>query len=255
MLDTTLTPTRSQRAFEDARLFDHYRRTRDTDARDELVLRFMPLAQSLAGRYAHRGERDDLNQVASFALLKAIDRYDPSRGLAFSTFAVPTILGELKRYFRDYGWAVRVPRDLQERSLSVTRATERLTTRLGRSPTPAEIAEALDTTVESVLEALQTGSAYTPDRLDPRLDADEEERTQLVVGVDEIGYAEAEASATLSPLLADLTDRERLIVRLRFEHDMTQSEIGMLIGVSQMQISRILRKSIAHMQEQAAAVG
>jgi RNA polymerase sigma-B factor len=255
MLETTLTPTRSQRAFEDARMFEQYRRTRDTDVRDDLVLRFMPLAQSLAGRYAHRGERDDLNQVASFALLKAIDRYDPSRGLAFSTFAVPTILGELKRYFRDYGWAVRVPRDLQERSLSVTRATERLTTQLGRSPTPAEIAEALETTVESVLEALQTGSAYTPDRLDPRLDADEEERAQVVVGVDEIGYEEAETSATLSPLLADLSDRERLIVRLRFEQDMTQSEIGALIGVSQMQISRILRKSIAQMQDQAAAVG
>jgi RNA polymerase sigma-B factor len=215
----------------------------------------MPLAQSLAGRYAHRGERDDLNQVASFALLKAIDRYDPSRGLAFSTFAVPTILGELKRYFRDYGWAVRVPRDLQERSLSVTRAAERLTSRLGRSPTAAEIAEALDISVEAVLEALQTGSAYSPDRLDPTPGANEdEERAQVVIGIDESGYAEAEASALLSPLLAALSPRERLILRLRFEEDMTQSEIAELVGVSQMQISRILRKAISRMQEDAAAV-
>src|SRR4051812_43428145 len=134
----------SRRAQEDARLFERYRRTGDRDAREELVERFLPLAKRLAARYRNSDEYDDLVQVASFALLKAIERYDPARGLAFSSYAVPTIVGELKRYFRDHTWVVRVPRDLQERALQVQRASAQLTERLGRSPTPAEIAEALD---------------------------------------------------------------------------------------------------------------
>src|SRR4051812_14764640 len=132
-------PSRSQRAREEGRLFERYRRTGDQAARAELVERFLPLARHLANRYRGRADHDDLVQVASYALVKAIDRYDLDRGLAFTSFAVPTIVGELKRYFRDHGWAVRVPRELKERSLAVRRTSERVSARLGRSPTPAEI--------------------------------------------------------------------------------------------------------------------
>src|SRR3954452_20944052 len=138
--ETAVAPTPSLRAREDALLFERYRRTRDEDARRELVERFLPLAKRLARRYGAREEYDDLVQVASFALLKAIDRYDPGRGLAFSSYAVPTIVGELKRYFRDHSWTVRVPRDLHDRSLQVQRVSERLRGSLGGSPTAAEIA-------------------------------------------------------------------------------------------------------------------
>ena len=148
---------------------------------------------------------DDLVQVASFALMKAIDRYDPDRGVAFSTYAVPTIVGELKRYFRDHTWTVRVPRELHDRALQVQRASEQLTASLGRSPTPAEVAEAMECSVELVLEALQTASALHPDRLDGPSDDDEDDRGGPTAASEETGYAVAEASATLAPLLARLT--------------------------------------------------
>ena len=244
-------PSRSQRAGEEARLFERYRRTGDQAARAELVERFLPLARHLANRYRLRGEYDDLVQVASYALIKAIERYDPDRGLAFSSFAVPTILGELKRYFRDHGWAVRVPRELQERALQVHRTSEQLSARLGRSPTPAEIAFVMDS-VELVLEALQTASALRPDRLDAPIEADDGEHEHPGVAAEESGYTLAEASATLKPLLAQLTPRERAILHLRFEEDLTQSEIGAQLGISQMHVSRILRKAIAKLQQLAA---
>ena len=245
-------PSRSQRAGEEARLFERYRRTGDQAARAELVERFLPLARHLANRYRLRGEYDDLVQVASYALIKAIERYDPDRGLAFSSFAVPTILGELKRYFRDHGWAVRVPRELQERALQVHRTSEQLSARLGRSPTPAEIAFVMDSSVELVLEALQTASALRPDRLDAPIEADDGEHEHPGVAAEESGYTLAEASATLKPLLAQLTPRERAILHLRFEEDLTQSEIGAQLGISQMHVSRILRKAIAKLQQLAA---
>src|SRR3954454_11141423 len=140
--------SRARRALEDARLFQRYRRGGDKDARDALVARYLPLARRLAGRYESHDNSDDLVQVASIALLKAIERFDHTRGYAFSSFAVPTIVGELKRYFRDHAWTVRVPRELHDRALQVHRASEQLTAQLGRSPTPAEIADELDTTVE-----------------------------------------------------------------------------------------------------------
>ncbi|HEX5620350.1 MAG TPA: SigB/SigF/SigG family RNA polymerase sigma factor [Solirubrobacteraceae bacterium] len=241
----------SQLAREDARLFARYRRTGNQDAREELVERFLPLARRLAARYREGHEYDDLVQVASLALIKAIDRYDPGRGLAFSSYAVPTIVGELKRYFRDYTWTVRVPRDLQELALKVQRASAQLTTRLGRSPTAAEIAEALDSSVELVLEALQTGSAHTPDSLDAPADVDDDERPALTAASVETGYELADAAASLAPLLARLTARDRQIVSLRFEHDLTQSEIGARLGLSQMHVSRILRKAIAELHRLA----
>jgi RNA polymerase sigma-B factor len=201
------------------------------------VVRLLPLAKRLAWRYSDRDEYDDLVQVASLGLLKAIDRFDPDRGLAFSTYAVPTIVGELKHYFRDYAWTVRVPRELHDRALHVRRAAEQLTAQLRRSPAPAEIADALDTSVELVHDALQSASALRPDRLD------------APAGLDE---TTAEASATLAPLLARLTAREQQILSLRFEHDLTQSEIGALAGVSQMHVSRTLRTAIAALQQLAA---
>jgi RNA polymerase sigma-B factor len=241
-------PTRAQRAREEARLFARYRRTGDRAARAELVERFLPLARHLANRYRDRAEYDDLFQVASYALVKAIDRYDLERGLAFSSFAVPTILGELKRYFRDHGWAVRVPRELKERALAVRRTSQRLGAQLGRSPTPGEIAFVMDSSVELVLEALETASALRPDRLDAPIETGDGEHEHPGVAAEESGYALAEASATLKPLLAELTARERAILHLRFEEDLTQAEIGVQLAISQMQVSRILRKAIARLQ-------
>ena len=169
------------------------------------MARLLPLAKRLARRYGDRDEYDDLVQVASFALIKAIDRYDPGRGLRFSTYAVPTIVGELKRYFRDHCWSVRVPRELHDRAIQVQRASEHLTAHLGRSPTPAELADALECSVELVLEALQTASAQRPDRLDAPSDPEDDDRGGPTVASEEPGYAIAEASATLAPLLARLT--------------------------------------------------
>jgi RNA polymerase sigma-B factor len=251
MLDTAAPESRAQRAQKDAQLFRRYRRDPTPELRETLVERFLPLARHLAARYANSGEQDDLVQVASVALLKAIDRYDPERGLAFSSFAVPTIAGELKRYFRDHGWAVRVPRDLQERSLLINRTAERLTHGLGRAPTPAELAEELDMGVELVLEALQTATAHRPDRLDAPAHPDDEqhERTRTTAATEEAGYAVAEAAATLEPLLGRLDARERLVLQLRFAEDLVQSEIGSLIGVSQMQVSRILRRATDQLRQ------
>jgi RNA polymerase sigma-B factor len=258
MFDTAIAPrttviaqSRSRRARQDAVLFQRYHRTRDQDVRAELVARLLPLAKRLARTYGDCDEYDDLVQVASFALIKAIDRYDPDRGLRFSTYAVPTIVGELKRYFRDHCWTVRVPRELHDRAIQAQRASEHLTARLGRSPTPAELAEALECTVELVLEALEAASAQRPDRLDAPIGSEDDDRDGPAVASDEPGYAIAEASATLAPLLARLAPTEQRILRLRFEHDLSQSEIGSLIGCSQMQVSRVLRRTIAYLQQVA----
>ena len=212
------------------------------------MARLLPLAKRLAWRYRDCDEYDDLVQVASFALIKAIDRYDPDRGLAFSTYAVPTIVGELKRYFRDHCWTVRVPRELHDRALHVHRAsraahaTPRAIAHAGR------IAEELECSVELVLEALQTASARRPDRLDAPTDAEDDDRGGPAAAIDEPGYADAEASATLAPLLARLPAREQKILRLRYEQDLTQSEIGSLVGVSQTHVGRLLRTAIAELQ-------
>jgi len=245
--------SRSQRAWEDSRLFERYRRTGDEAAREEIVARYLPLARRLARRYAAGENYDDLVQVASIALIKAIERFDHSRGHLFSTYARPTIVGDLKRYFRDHAWTVRVPRELHDRSLHVRRASEQLTAQLGRSPSPAEIADALETSVELVLDALQTVTALRPDTLDAPAHPDDDDRGKgSTAAFEEPGFAIAEASATLAPLLARLTPQERRILSLRFEQDLSQSEIGALVGVSQMQVSRILRKAIAALQEHAA---
>ena len=241
----------SSRASEDQRLFRTYRRTGDPAMRAELIERFLPLARSLARRYERGSEPlDDLVQVASLGLVKAIDRYDPQRGIAFSSYAVPTIAGELKRYFRDYGWAMRMPRELQELALRVEREQQRLAVDLGRSPSATEVAHALGVEVEQVVEARGAVSARRAVSLDMPRDADEDETTQQIAD-EELGFAAAEDAATLQRLAAGLSDQEREVLRLRFGEDLTQSEIGARVGCSQMHVSRILRSTLARLQQAA----
>lgn len=228
----------------------------DQQARSQLVDRFLPLARQLARRYQRGGEPlDDLIQVASLGLLKAIDRFDPARETAFSSFAVPTILGELKRHFRDKGWSVRVPRDLQELAVKLEPVGEQLARELGRAATPAEIAERTGTTVEQVLEAREAAGAYRAVSLDrPREeDGDEGEGLGASFGVEDSGFSLAEDAATIERLMRVLTDREREILRLRFSEDLTQAEIGTRVGVSQMHVSRIIRQAITRLREAAEA--
>jgi RNA polymerase sigma-B factor len=245
---------RAARAREDRRLLVRYHHEGDPAAREALVQRFLPLARQLARRYQRGGEPlDDLVQVASLGLLKAIDRFDPDRETAFSSFAVPTILGELKRHFRDKGWSVRVPRDLQELTVKVDRVGEQIGRGLGRAPTPTEIAEAIGVTAEQVLEAREASAAYRAVSLDRPRDDEDEESSGIAdaVGREDHGFSVAEDAATVERLMRVLTDREREVLRLRFEEDLTQSEIGAKVGVSQMHVSRLIRQSIARLREAA----
>jgi RNA polymerase sigma-B factor len=245
---------RAARASEDRRLLERYHRQGDPAAREALVNRFLPLARQLARRYQRGGEQlDDLVQVASLGLLKAIDRFDPARETAFSSFAVPTILGELKRHFRDKGWSVRVPRDLQELAVKVEKVAEDMSRGLGRAPTPAELAERTGSTLEQVLEAREAAGAYRAVSLDrPRTDDDEEGESYAdAVGAEDPGYRVAEDAATIERLMRVLSDREREVLRLRFEEDLTQSEIGERVGVSQMHVSRLIRQSVARLRDAA----
>jgi RNA polymerase sigma-B factor len=243
----------AKRNGEERRLFEAYLEGGDLAARERLVARFLPLARQLARRYASAGEpMDDLIQVASVGLVKAIDRYDLDRGTAFSSFAVPTILGEIKRYFRDTGWTLRVPRAIQERRMKVNRAIPALTGKLGRSPTTAEIAEQIEATSEEVLEALEAAVAYEPVSLDTSPGAeDDDESWAQSVGVEDPGYELVEHGATLRPAMAALTARERVILHMRFVEDMTQSEIAGRIGISQMHVSRLIRKALETMRDAA----
>jgi RNA polymerase sigma-B factor len=236
----------AERASEDRALFERYLDRRDPVDREMLVERFLPLARQLARRYQRPEEPfDDLFQVACLGLVKAIDRFDLSRDVAFSSYAVPTILGEIKRYFRDRTWSVRVPRDLQELALRVDRKVSELSTDLRRAPTVPEIAEAVGIEEEDVLEALEASGAYRATSLStPRGNEDEAGETLGdTVGTSEEGFSLAEDRATLA-----VTPREREVLRLRFEEDLTQAEIGERIGVSQMQVSRIIRQSLARLR-------
>ena len=244
---------RAARAREDRRLLERYHIGGERAARDALVERFLPLARQLARRYQRGSEPlDDLIQVASLGLLKAIDRFDPSRESAFSSFAVPTILGELKRHFRDRGWSVRVPRDLQEMSVRVDRVTEEMARDLGRAPTPAEIAENIGASTEQVLEAREAAGAYRAVSLDrPRDDDDEGDGMTESMGAEDPGFGLAEDAATVERLMGVLSEREREVLRLRFAEDLTQSEIGQRVGVSQMHVSRLIRQAVSRLREAA----
>jgi RNA polymerase sigma-B factor len=242
------------RSREERLLLERFHRHGDKDARTALVERFLPLARQLARRYQRPDEPlDDLVQVASVGLIKAIDRFDPERDTAFSSFAVPTILGELKRYFRDTGWSVRVPRDLQELAVKVDRTVATLSSDLGRAPSATEIARAVGASVEDVLEALEAAGAYQAVSLDrPRADRDEPAETYAeTLGDEDPGFEIAEHGATISGLMHILPARERAVLHLRFVEDLTQSEIGERIGVSQMHVSRLIRQAIARLRAAA----
>jgi RNA polymerase sigma-B factor len=228
------------------------RHDHDRLSREALIERYLPLSRHLARRYKRgNAELDDLNQVAAFALVKAVDRFDPDRGIAFSSFAVPTIVGELKRHFRDHGWVVRVPRDVQELKLKLDRLVEALTVELGRAPTPGELAARTDTSIEQVMEALGAASAHYPDSLDRPVGEDGEDAIGQLLGDEERGYDDVENAELVDGLLATLPEREREILRLRFEEELTQAEIGRRLGVSQMHVSRLIRQSIAQLQSAA----
>jgi RNA polymerase sigma-B factor len=242
----------AERTREDRELFLRYR-AGDPLAREQLVERFLPLARQLARRYQRASEPlDDLHQVASMGLIKAIDRFDPEREIAFSSYAVPTILGEIKRHFRDRTWAVRVPRDLQELSLKVDKAVGELSEDLHRQPSVAEIGEAVGADEEDVLDALQAGGAYRAVSFEaPRGgNGGDDDITTLAesIGVDEDGFDRAEERATIARLMTKLSPREREVLRMRFEEDMTQAEIGAVIGVSQMQVSRVIRQALTRLR-------
>jgi len=223
-------------------------------ARERMIDQYLPLAESLARRYRNTTEPlDDLVQVARIGLIKAVDRWDPDRGNAFSTFAVPTITGELKRYFRDRAWTIRPPRDLQDLHLRVQRARAELSTTLGREPTPRDIAETVGCDIEDVIEAILVGDAYAPGSLDAPVSTDEGDG---ITGVAQLPDARrdigrCEDTAALQQLAQVLDERSREVLRLRFQEDLTQREIGARIGCSQMHVSRILRDALTELREAA----
>jgi RNA polymerase sigma-B factor len=244
--------------FDTAELFERWQAHGDKRARELLVERFMPVARKLAWRY--RGAREpleDLVQVASVGLLNAIDRFDASRGISFTSFAVPTIIGEIKRYFRDLGWSVHVPRSSQELALKVENAQRKLMPTIGRSPTVQELAQYLELPIEDVLDALEASAAHHSTSLDaPREDGDEEAGTLAdSLGTEDERFELIEFGATIAPAARQLSQRERRVLALRFLEDRTQSEIAEQIGVSQMQVSRILRQSVARLGELVADNG
>ena len=222
-------------------LFRRYKETGDPDAREQLVMSHMNLVRFLANKFKNRGEPlDDLMQVGYLGLLKAIDRFDPERGLEFTTFATPTILGEIKRHFRDKGWSVRVPRRLQELSAKVNQATDKLTNELQRSPKVEEIAEYLDVTVDEVLEAMESSSAYTSVPIEAPGASDSDDDNELDFTDDRLVIEEA---------IRDFSPREREVIELRFVKGMTQIEIAKKLGISQVQVSRLLRRTLRKIQD------
>ena len=241
------------------RLFNEYRTTGNAAVRDRLVEAHLGLAEYLARRFDRRGEPlDDLVQVASLALIKAVERFDPERGLEFSTFAVPTIVGELKRHFRDKSWAVRVPRRLQELHLRLGTVVAELTHEFGRSPTIPEIAERLEASTEDVLEAMEAGRAYRSSSLDAPVAGDDGDGAMPLsskMGEVDLNLSNVDERNQLASLLKDLPERERNILVLRFFDGLTQSQIADRIGISQMHVSRLLARTLQQLREKALAGG
>jgi RNA polymerase sigma-B factor len=233
-------------------LFQRWHDDHDRQARDELIERFLPLARKLAQRYSgSREPYDDLVQVASLGLVKAVERFDPGRGFQFSSYAVPTILGELKRHFRDTSWALHVDRAAQERAQRITEGRNQVQARLGRSPTVAELAEHLQCPEEEVLDGLQVAEAYDAISLDaPPASGDQEAERRLdMIGDEDERLGRVEAQATVFAAAQHLPERDRRILYLRFGEDLTQAEIAERIGISQMQVSRLLRRAVRRLQE------
>ena len=227
----------------DRTLLVRWLRHGEESAREALAARYLPYARALARRFASHGEPlDDLEQVAAIGLLKAIDRYDLNRDAALTTYATPTIVGELRRHFRDRVWALHVPRGVQDLATQVTRKTDELTRKLGRSPTVAELAEATARSEEDIVEAIGSLASRHAQSLWAGGDADEYDRLE-VIGADDEGYDQVEARIALEPALADLDERDRMILRLRFVDGLSQSQIAARVGISQMHVSRLLRRS------------
>jgi RNA polymerase sigma-B factor len=244
--------------FESKELFVRWQEHGDRQARDELVARFLPLARKLARRYSGAREPfDDLLQVASLGLVKAVDRFDTERGTAFSSFAVPTILGELKRYFRDLGWSVHVPRGAQELALKVEEAKQQLTAKSGRPPSVQELGAYLELSIEDVVDAMEAAAAHHCVSLDtPRDDGEGESGTLAdAFGQEDERLEMVDATVSIAAAAKHLPARERRVLVLRFVEDRTQTQIAEIIGVSQMQVSRILRRALAQLRELTDAEG
>ena len=223
----------------------------DESARERLVQRHLPLVRSLARRYSGRGESlEDIEQVGAIGLIKAIDRFELGREVSLATYATPTVVGEIKRHFRDKGWAIRVPRALQELNARMSATIDRLTSRLGRSPSVAEIAAELKTTPEEVLEALEVGTAYTTLSLSTGPGAEEESDPMESLGHEDEEFARSEDRASLAPALALLPPREQEILRMRFEEGLPQTQIAERVGLSQMHVSRLIRKALGAMRDE-----
>jgi len=226
-----------------------FHREGDLEARDRALVELMPLVRALALRYAGRGEPlEDLVQVGSVGLIKAVDRFDVDRGVDFPSYAVPTIVGEIRRHFRDKAWAMHVPRRLKELSLRLSRVLDQLTNELGRSPTIAELAAAAGVEEEEAIDALDSMNAYSTRSLDAPFDDASDDSLSEKLGADELGYAEVEDGTLVAAGLDALDERERQIVELRFFHELTQSQIASEIGISQMHVSRLLRRALATMR-------
>jgi RNA polymerase sigma-B factor len=246
--DTRTTKEASAELFAALAVADDDDRSR---LRDDLVRLHLPLVEHCARRFQNRGEPlDDLVQVGTIGLIKAVDRFDAERGVEFSTYATPTIVGEIKRYFRDKGWAIRVPRRLQELRMSIGAATSELSQQLGRAPTPREIAERLGITVEEVMEGVESANAYSTLSLDAGDNSDDGVSTMLdSLGEDDEALEHVEIRESIKPLLEALPAREKRILLLRFFRGMTQSQIAAEIGVSQMHVSRLLSRTLESLRE------
>jgi RNA polymerase sigma-B factor len=239
-----------------AELFDELRHPDTAEAtragcRDALVELHLPLVEHCARRFRNRGEPfEDLVQVGTIGLIKSVDRFDTDRGVEFSTYATPTIIGEIKRYFRDKGWAIRVPRRLQELRMQIGAATAELTQSLGRSPTPRELAEAIGCTVEEIVEGIDSSNAYSTLSLDATDNSEDGSSTMLdAIGIDDAGLEHVEIRESIKPLLERLEPREKKILLLRFFKNMTQSQIAEEIGVSQMHVSRLLTRTLDQLRQ------
>lgn len=229
-------------------------RTLDAAERERLIVEHLPLVRGLARRYADRGEPlDDLVQVGTIGLIKAIDRFEPDRGFKLASFATPTILGEIRRHFRDRSWTVRVPRGIQEARARISHAVAELSAENGRSPSVREIADATGLSMDDVLDALAAGSAQRPAPL-AAPGSEGEDDPGISVGTEDEGFERAEARATLDPGLAELPARERVILHLRFEEGLTQSQIAERIGVSQMHVSRLIRRALEALRDSAGEI-
>lgn len=233
-------------------LFREYARTRDRRTRDDLVAAHIGLARHLAGRFVGRGEPfEDLFQVACLGLLKAVERFEPERGLEFTTFASPTILGELKRHFRDHGWSLHVPRQVKELHVRVAGAMGELTQRLGHAPRAIDLAEYLGVAEDQVLAALEAGRSYRPTSLDsPAPGGDAGDSLGITIADDDPLLVGIEDRVAVRDLIEGLPPRERAIMHLRFYEDQTQQQIADHFGISQMQVSRIIAKMLSQMREQ-----